>query len=1519
MRSLRIAATLLAMALLGGTASAQMFDQYGGYTGLKGTNTSGFFRVEKINGRYWLVTPDNNVFWSTGITTIQYNDTWGGYCPTLGYYPNPYGNKAKYASATEWTDNLRARMTNYGFNTAACWGDGRLTSFTECIRDLGLNTSGGSSLPMVTDDFPDVWDPRWETTCNNRCSSLASNKNNPYTIGSFPYNECRWTRPNGFKTLPDAFIAQSAAAYGKQHWVNSFLKGKYATVSDLNTAYGTTYASWDDVLNATTLPDDTSYPARLNDKIDFIEDIADRYYSVATYYMRLYDPNHLVFTTRWAMWSQGYASDYTRPFNERIWKKAGQYCDVFANNGYVDFASAEANYQHSSRVFLNAKKPFMVTENAYFADDSYFKLGQWAPTQMDRANGYANAIKELLDIGVDDDPNDPGHPAKTCMGMHWFQHYDEPSLGRPDGEANNYGLFNCQDEGFLPLLEVAKTVNSQIYDYAANGADLVVPSAPTAVSPLYTSLQKNENASSFQMIYYMDHPALLHQVGVLVDDAAARRGKAWFAAAAGSTSGQAMTYGPYTSAKSMWSGAQYTITYRLKTSSNTSANTIATVDVATGPGAAVLVSRAIKGTDFAAANAYQDFTLTFTVPSPVPDSWQFRVYTSAVADIFVDNVQVSAPSQASFVNGPLSDGSNSTIWSSAEHTSGTATEWAGIYLGSTSQTISTVSIVSGTTSAARMPVDFRLQYSVDGTNWSTIPYQIYTDYWARIGSNEFSFQPVTCNYIRIYATKLGQDTDGKYRLVLAGIDVIPKLQTATPTFSWSYSGDAASYTLLLSPVAHFPDIQTIRVPGITSTSYTPSVPLAQGTWYWTVKAVDSAGHEGKYFTTARCDIAGVPFSQIDAQAGLRCEQMSNWRNVGNLDTGGDGYSFGFLDDSIKSEGQHSIRVAITVNSLNKTTSKKNVGLADIPFRYAGCGLDYSGIANLTFDVYPKRFCDSTGAIVPSTKYVRFRMIDVSGSVIADQAIDSAGVLPLAQWSTVTVPLSGPRRQVSVMEFYVQSGASKLTWDERVNFSIDNFTVVPVGDLTPPTVPVVTVPLFTTTGTISASISTQDPETGIADYQYAIGTSAGLDDIVSWRSNGQSPNVSVSGLSLVDGSDYYVSAKVINGFGLVSDTASSAPIRKVSDVYSIPAVRALPLGSWVGCQGQKVTARLADRLYIEEPDRSSGIGVITGSALSVGDVASVFGQTQIVDHELVINGGSAKIADGSQIAPVAMAGKALGGSRCGLQDSPVDNAAAGKFASGLTNIGCLVTAFGKATYLDPWGTYLYLDDGSGIADGSGQTGVRIDCTGLPLPIANSFCRVTGVMSVTDVSGRCARKVRARSAADLLLDSAAPAPINCGFEAGDISSWSTYGTVDGAQTGVWFGGISAHTGSFFFGTVANGSTKTGGAYQRIAVPAGYSCQAAVWSRVYHSDSNWVSAINRVGIDPSGGTNSASANIKWSTTDSQSASSFSEWHPIKTPAATCSGGYVTIFLDVKQYNNAGWHISCYDDVVLTVTAPH
>lgn len=96
------------------------------------------------------------------------------------------------------------------------------------------------------------------------------------------------------------------------------------------------------------------------------------------------------------------------------------------------------------------------------------------------------------------------------------------------------------------------------------------------------------------------------------------------------------------------------------------------------------------------------------------------------------------------------------------------------------------------------------------------------------------------------------------------------------------------------------------------------------------------------------------------------------------------------------------------------------------------------------------------------------------------------------------------------------------------------------DITPPTTPVVNDQgVYTTnTTTLSSTWLSSDPESGIIEYQYAIGTSQGGTDVLNWTSAGITTSVTVSGLSLQNGKTYYFSVKAKNGAGLESNAGYS---------------------------------------------------------------------------------------------------------------------------------------------------------------------------------------------------------------------------------------------------------------------------------------------------------------------------------------------------------------------------------------------
>src|SRR5690606_35796807 len=46
------------------------WDKWGGWKNGPKLKATGFFRTEKVNGRWWLVTPEGSLFWSYGATGV---------------------------------------------------------------------------------------------------------------------------------------------------------------------------------------------------------------------------------------------------------------------------------------------------------------------------------------------------------------------------------------------------------------------------------------------------------------------------------------------------------------------------------------------------------------------------------------------------------------------------------------------------------------------------------------------------------------------------------------------------------------------------------------------------------------------------------------------------------------------------------------------------------------------------------------------------------------------------------------------------------------------------------------------------------------------------------------------------------------------------------------------------------------------------------------------------------------------------------------------------------------------------------------------------------------------------------------------------------------------------------------------------------------------------------------------------------------------------------------------------------
>src|SRR5262249_8750413 len=120
------------------------FCKYGGFERAKAGKATGFFRVEKIDGRWWFVDPDGHLFYSIGSESIGTSvstpvqgrqELFAALPPADGAQARPggRGGASFYAWnllrrfgpdwSDKWIDLTIRRMAAWGFNTIANWSD----------------------------------------------------------------------------------------------------------------------------------------------------------------------------------------------------------------------------------------------------------------------------------------------------------------------------------------------------------------------------------------------------------------------------------------------------------------------------------------------------------------------------------------------------------------------------------------------------------------------------------------------------------------------------------------------------------------------------------------------------------------------------------------------------------------------------------------------------------------------------------------------------------------------------------------------------------------------------------------------------------------------------------------------------------------------------------------------------------------------------------------------------------------------------------------------------------------------------------------------------------------------------------------------------------------------------------------------------------------------------------------------------------------------------------------------------
>jgi hypothetical protein len=200
---------------------------------------------------------------------------------------------------------------------------------------------------------------------------------------------------------------------------------------------------------------------------------------------------------------------------------------------------------------------------------------------------------------------------------------------------------------------------------------------------------------------------------------------------------------------------------------------------------------------------------------------------------------------------------------------------------------------------------------------------------------------------------------------------------------------------------------------------------------------------------------------------------------------------------------------------------------------------------------------------------------------------AAGGTSVVGWTSVGTETSMARTGLSLMRgttYYISVKAENGIGLQSAARSSDGLCVIPNDT----TAPAAVASVNDGTGTdldVTASLTTisvnwtasSDAESGIAEYWYSIGTTPGGTDTAGWASAGTATTVTRTGLSLTNGTAYYVSVKAENGAGLQSAAASSDGITVDAGDTSAPAVPEEPeeidgcIGRWKFDEGSGTLA------------------------------------------------------------------------------------------------------------------------------------------------------------------------------------------------------------------------------------------------------------------------------------------------------------------------------------------------------------
>ena len=438
------------------------YTKWGGDSGRKLTDGTGFFALHNADDIWYLTDPDGYAFFSVGpdcvgtntssvLTGIEklyamlpdraeyagaYNKTEGNFGGAPSEFIDFYRVNMIRVFGSKWKDAYSLiseyLMKEMGFNTIANWSDNEIIAGTTMPYVIPLRDFP-TTKQIIFRDFPDVFSKEYEKNSVDFAGQMKEYAKDPRLIGYFMRNEPQWGFSEDINLAREMF--RNPIKFESKRALWDFLIEKYGTAAELSRVWNMKFEGIN-CLIALKLSDLPEAGTCEDDLRAFSQKMVERYVSTPAKALRTVDPNHLNMGMRYAFLS----TDTMFMGSEHI--------DVFSINCYRD----KPRESDVKNILERCGKPCIIGEYHHGSNDRgcFGNALRGAANAEERGVAYQYYTEQAAAM-------------PSMLGCHYFCLGDEAALGRYDGEAWVIGFIDVCHKPYEEMQAAAIRTHERLY------------------------------------------------------------------------------------------------------------------------------------------------------------------------------------------------------------------------------------------------------------------------------------------------------------------------------------------------------------------------------------------------------------------------------------------------------------------------------------------------------------------------------------------------------------------------------------------------------------------------------------------------------------------------------------------------------------------------------------------------------------------------------------------------------------------------------------------------------------------------------------------------------------------------------------------------------------------------------------------------------------------------------------------------------------------------------------------------